>query len=57
MHANNIPGKIETLKKQQLELDDKGEVYRLSTEELNELREVTQNLHSLSRVNTSIIWQ
>jgi len=57
VHANNIPGKIETLKKQQLELDDKGEVYRLSTEELNELREVTQNLHSLSRVNTSIIWQ
>ena len=57
MHANNIPAKIETLKKRQSELDDKGEEDGLSTEEMHEMKEVSQNLHSLSRVNTSIIWQ
>jgi len=57
VHANNLRGKIETLKKRQLELDDKGEEDELCAEEMHEMREVTQNLHSLSRVNTSIMWQ
>ena len=56
-HAKNIPGKLEALKLRQAELDDKGEDDELSAEEVHEMREVTHNLHSLSRVNTSIIWQ
>ena len=56
-HAHNIPGKIDNLKNHQTELDDKGEDDGLSAQELLELREVSQSLHSLSRVNTSIIWQ
>ena len=56
VHAKNICGKIDSLKIRQSKLDDKGDEDGLSDEELNELRGVTHDLHSLSRVNTSITW-
>jgi hypothetical protein len=56
-HANNIPGKIESLKQRQSEFDDKGEDGELSVDEIHELREITNDLHSMSRLNTSIMWQ
>jgi hypothetical protein len=56
-HSKHIPGKIESLKKRQSDLDEKGAEDGLSDEELHELRGVIHDIHSLSRVNTSIIWQ
>ena len=56
-HAKNILGKIDSLKNQKADLDDKGNDDRLSAEELQELRGVTHDIHSLSHVNNSIIWQ
>jgi len=56
-HVKNIPGKIDSLKIPLAELDEKGEEDELSVEELEELRAVTHDIHSLSRISTNISWQ
>jgi len=39
------------------EFDDKGAVGWLSVEDIDEMRGIMHDIHSLSRVNTSISWQ
>jgi len=56
-HAKNIPGRIDSLKARLSELDDKGAVGGLSAEDIDDMRGITHDIHSLSRVNTSISWQ
>lgn len=56
-HSKNIPGKIETLKSRLSVLDDQVDDIGLSMEELEEMRNITHDIHSLSRVSTSISWQ
>jgi len=56
-HVQNIPGRIASLKTRLSDLDEKAEEYDLTVEEVEELRGVSYDLHSLSRVNTSISWQ
>jgi len=56
-HAKNIPGKIESLKLRQSDFDDKGEDGELSVDEIQELWGITNDLHFMSRMNTSIMWQ
>lgn len=57
VHAKNIPGKIDGFKNRLSELDDQVEVGGLSVEELEEMRNITHDIHSLSRVSASIAWQ
>ena len=57
VHVKNIPRKIDALKIRLSQLDDKGEEDGLSTENLEELRGVTHDIHSLCHVSTSISWQ
>ena len=57
VHVKNIPGKIDGLKVRLSELDEKGEEGGLSVEEIDEMRGLTHDIHSLSRVSTSISWQ
>jgi len=54
VHVQNIPGRIASLKTRLSDLDDKAVEDELMVEELEELRGVSHDLHSLSRVNTSI---
>jgi len=56
-HSQNIPAKIDSLKDRLAALDGKGEIEELSTTECDELHDVSVNIHSLSRLNTSICWQ
>jgi len=56
-HSKNIPAKLDSLKARLSVLDGKGEDERLSEVEIEELHGITHELHSLSRVNTSICWQ
>jgi len=56
-HSKNLSGRIKSLKERQAELDGKGEVEALSALEIEELHTVSSNIHSLARVNTSIVWQ
>ncbi|MCI57045.1 endonuclease/exonuclease/phosphatase family protein, partial [Trifolium medium] len=51
------PSRIESLKDRLSALDQKGEEDDLSEAELLELHGVTSDIHSLSRMNTSICWQ
>ena len=57
VHAKNIPGKIEVLKNRFLDLDEAGEDGKLSEEEIDELRNITHDIHSLSCVSAGISWQ
>lgn len=57
VHAKNIPRKLDSLKAWLSMFDDKGEDGGLSVEEIEEMRGITHDIHSLSRVNTSISWQ
>jgi len=57
VHARNISGKIEVLKNRLSELDEGGEVGELSDGEIQEMRGITTDIHSLSRVSASISWQ
>ncbi|MCI54883.1 endonuclease/exonuclease/phosphatase family protein, partial [Trifolium medium] len=52
-HAQNLPSRIESLKDRLASFDEKGEEVDLSEAELEELRGVTSNIHSLSRMNAS----
>ncbi|CAJ2673056.1 unnamed protein product [Trifolium pratense] len=56
-HTQNLPSRIESLKDRLAVLDDKGGDEVLSESELAELRGVSLDIHSLSRLNASICWQ
>ncbi|PNX60194.1 cysteine-rich receptor-like protein kinase, partial [Trifolium pratense] len=56
-HTQNLPSRIESLKDRLAVLDDKGGEEVLSESELAELRGVSLDIHSLSRLNASICWQ
>jgi len=57
IHVSNLLGRIRKLKERVADLDKKGEQTTLSVDELDELRNNTFDIHSLSRMNTSICWQ
>ncbi|KEH26257.1 DNase I superfamily protein, putative [Medicago truncatula] len=56
-NTQNLPAKIDSLKNRQAALDSKGEEADLSEEELSELHGISTDIHSLSRLNTSICWK
>jgi len=56
-HAQNIPGRIDSSKARLSDFDYKAAEDELSVEEIEELRGISNDIHSLSRVNTSISWQ
>ena len=56
-HYNNIPAKLDSLKARLAWLDDRGEDALFSSVEMEEMCDITHDIHSLSRVNTSICWQ
>ena len=56
-HTKNIEGKILDVKNQISFLDTKGEEGDFSEAEVQETRELSVKLHSLSRVQTSMNWQ
>ncbi|MCH82498.1 cysteine-rich receptor-like protein kinase, partial [Trifolium medium] len=56
-HIQNLPSRIESLKDRMAVLDEKGGEEDLSESELAELHGVSLDIHSLSRLNTSICWQ
>jgi exonuclease III len=56
-HTQNLPAKILSLKDQISALDLKGESDLLLDFEVEELHGLSENLFSLSRVNSSICWQ
>ncbi|GAU51172.1 hypothetical protein TSUD_412070 [Trifolium subterraneum] len=56
-HARNLPGRINDLKVRLSVLDSKGGEEELTDEEMAEFRSISFDIHSLSRVNTSISWQ
>ena len=56
-HTQNLPAKIDSLKAWLSILDGKGEEVSLSQVEIEEMQDITSNIHSLSRVSTSICWQ
>jgi len=47
-HTNNLLGRMDSLKEHISSLDKKGEESLLSTEEVEELHDLTSDLHSLS---------
>ncbi|MCI49160.1 endonuclease/exonuclease/phosphatase family protein, partial [Trifolium medium] len=49
-HARNIPGRIDNVKVRLSVLDGRGEDGVLSDDEVAELRGITSDIHSLSRV-------
>ena len=56
-HSQNLSSKIISLKDRQAALDGKGEIDKLTAVECDELHEVSANIHSLSRLNSSICWK
>jgi seryl-tRNA(Sec) selenium transferase len=56
-HTHNIPSKISKLKEWISELDEKGEDSLLGEEKVDELHGLYEELHSLSRIHSSICWQ
>lgn len=57
LHTQNLPAKIASLKDKLAALDGEGEVDELSAAKCDELYDVSANIHSMSRLNTSICWQ
>ena len=57
VHVQNISGRNDSLKTRLSDLNDKAAEDDLTVEEIEELRGVSHDIHSLSRVNTSIRWQ
>jgi len=57
VHLQNIPGRIESLKSRLSDLDEKAAEDVLSVEEIEELRGISHDIHSLSCVNTGISLQ
>jgi hypothetical protein len=56
-HSQNLASRIDSLKARLSALDLKGEEDTLSDGELVDLHEVTADIFSLSRLQTSINWQ
>ena len=56
-HYQNLEGKLQKVKERMASLDYKGESSDLSLEEVVELHGLSDNLHSLSRVHSSMSWQ
>jgi hypothetical protein len=56
-HTHNIPGKILKIKNRISALDEKGELSSLTEEEVKDLHGLSFELHSLSRMHSSICWQ
>ncbi|GAU33774.1 hypothetical protein TSUD_393360 [Trifolium subterraneum] len=56
-HSQNLPSRIDSLKGRLSVLEGKGEVEGLSDVELEELRGISSDIYSLSRLNASISWQ
>jgi len=53
-HTQNLLGKIASLKDRLADLDSKGETVVLTKEECDDLHCITSDIHSLSKLNTSI---
>jgi hypothetical protein len=56
-HSQNLEGRCRTMKEQMAILDIKGESSAFVEDEVAELHDLSVNLHSLSRIQTSICWQ
>ncbi|MCI50775.1 endonuclease/exonuclease/phosphatase family protein, partial [Trifolium medium] len=56
-HTVNLPGRIDFMKSKLSVLDGKREVEDLTENEVEELHEITSDLHSLSLLHASISWQ
>lgn len=56
-HSHNLEVKCRTVKERTSFLDTKGETSAFVEEEDTELHDLLVNLHSLSRIQTSICWQ
>ena len=56
-HTQNMEGKIRGTKERMATLDTRGETSDLDEEEVAELHELSENMHSLSRVHSSMCWQ
>ncbi|GAU45885.1 hypothetical protein TSUD_401090, partial [Trifolium subterraneum] len=56
-HAQNLPSRIDSLKTRLSNLDNKGEEEDLSVDEVVDMRGITFEFHSLSRLHASISWQ
>lgn len=56
-HSKNMEGKIKETKERMATLDFKGETSELDEVEEAELHELSENLHSLARIHTSMCWQ
>ncbi|MCI40569.1 cysteine-rich receptor-like protein kinase, partial [Trifolium medium] len=56
-HTKNVSGIIDSLKVRLLVLNCKGEEEGLTEDEIAEIHVVTSDIHSLTRLNTSICWQ
>jgi len=56
-HTHNLSGKITQVKNRISMFDENGEVYVLEDGEVEELHGLFEELHSLSRINSSICWQ
>ena len=56
-HSQNMEGKISSVKNHIFFFDSKAETSKLLEEEVNEIHELSVNLHSLSRVQCSMNWQ
>jgi len=57
VHAKNNSSRIDLLKVCFSEYDDKGVEDELSAEEIENMRNITHEIHSLALVSTSICWQ
>lgn len=56
-HTQNLEGHISDLHNHIFSLDDKGEEYDFEVEEVQELHSLSENLFSLSKINTNMQWQ
>jgi hypothetical protein len=56
-HTQNITGKITSIKARISELDENEELSTLGEDEVEELRSLSAELDSLSRMHSSICWQ
>jgi hypothetical protein len=56
-HSQNMDGRCRMVKERMALLDIKGESSALKDDEVVELHDLSENLHSLSRIQTSICWQ
>jgi len=56
-HYQNIPARISSVKGCISVLDEKGELSILGEEEVEELHSLSAEIHSLSRIQSSICWQ